>query len=183
MNNHKETILVTGATGTVGSEVVKHLAGLSPSSDYNVKAAIHSKNKSDQLRQFENKGVEIVDLDFTKQETVTRALNNVDKVFIQTIPVPNVADISSNLINEAKKNDVKYVVKLSAMGAGSEPESTILRVHGEEEKIIQDSGIPYTFLRPPAFMQNFVTQLGHTIRTQKCILYSCRRRKDEFYRC
>jgi uncharacterized protein YbjT (DUF2867 family) len=90
--------------------------------------------------------------------------------------------MSSNLINEAKKNDVKYVVKLSAMGAGSEPESTILRLHGEEEKIIQDSGIPYTFLRPPAFMQNFVTQLGHTIRTQ-CILYSCRRRKDEFYRC
>jgi uncharacterized protein YbjT (DUF2867 family) len=166
MNNHKETILVTGATGTVGSEVVKHLAALSPSADYNVKAAIHSKNKSDQLRQLENKGIEIVDLDFTKQDTVAHALNNVDKVFIQTIPVPNVADISSNLINEAKKNDVKYVVKLSAMGAGSEPESTILRLHGEEEKIIKDSGIPYTFLRPPAFMQNFVIQLGQTIRTQ-----------------
>jgi uncharacterized protein YbjT (DUF2867 family) len=166
MNDHEETILVTGATGTVGNEVVKHLAALSPSSDYNVKAAIHSKNKSDQLRQFENNGVEIVDLDFSKQETVAQALNNVDKVSIQTIPVPNVADISSNLINEAKKNDVKYIVKLSAMGAGSEPESTILRLHGEEEKIIEDSGIPYTFLRPPAFMQNFVTQLGHTIRTQ-----------------
>ena len=166
MNNHKETILVTGATGTVGSEVVKHLAALSPFADYNVKAAIHSKNKSDQLKQLESKGVEIVDLDFTKQETIAHALNNVDKVFIQTIPVPNVGDISSNLINEAKKNDVNYIVKLSAMGAGSEPESTILRLHGEEEKIIEDSGIPYTFLRPPAFMQNFVTQFGHTIRTQ-----------------
>jgi uncharacterized protein YbjT (DUF2867 family) len=39
-------------------------------------------------------------------------------------------------------------------------------LHGEEEKIIADSGIAYTFLRPPAFMQNFVTQFGHTIRTQ-----------------
>ena len=45
MNNHKETVLVTRATGTVGSEVVKHLVALSPSSDYNVKAAIHSKNR------------------------------------------------------------------------------------------------------------------------------------------
>jgi uncharacterized protein YbjT (DUF2867 family) len=88
MNNHKEeTILVTGATGTVGSEVVKHLAALSPFADYNIKAAIHSKNKSDRLKQLESKGVEIVDLDFTKQETVAHALNNVDKVFIQTIPV------------------------------------------------------------------------------------------------
>ena len=52
------------------------------------------------------------------------------------------------------------------MGAGSEPRFTILRLHGEEEKIIENSGIPYTFLRPPAFMQNFVTQFGHTIRSQ-----------------
>ena len=166
MNNHKKTILVTGATGTVGSEVVKHLAASSPFSDYNIKAAVHSKNKSDQLRQFENSGVEIVDLDYAKQETIAHALNNVDKVFLQTLPIPNVVDISSNLINEAKKNGVKYIVKLSAMGAGSEPRSTILRLHGEEEKIIENSGIPYTFLRPPAFMQNFVTQFGHTIRSQ-----------------
>jgi uncharacterized protein YbjT (DUF2867 family) len=165
MNNHKKTILVTGATGTVGNEVVKHLAAIS-SSNYNIRAAVHSKNKSDQLRQFENKGVEIVDLDYTKPETVASALNNVDEIFLQTLPVPNVADISSNLMIEAKKNGVKYIVKLSAMGADSEPRSTILRLHEEEEKIIKDSEIPYTFLRPPAFMQNFVTQFGHTIRTQ-----------------
>jgi uncharacterized protein YbjT (DUF2867 family) len=52
MNNHKKTILVTGATGTVGNEVVKHLATISSSSDYDIRAAVHSKNKSDQLRQF-----------------------------------------------------------------------------------------------------------------------------------
>ena len=166
MNNHKKTILVTGATGTVGNEVVKHLAAISSSSDYDIRAAVHSKNKSDQLRQFENKGVEIVDLDYTKPKTVASALNNVDKIFLQTLPVPNVADISSNLMNEAKKNGVKYIVKLSAMEADSEPGSTILQLHGKEEKIIKDSGIPYTFLRPTAFMQNFVTQFGHTIRTQ-----------------
>jgi NAD(P)H dehydrogenase (quinone) len=102
MNNHQETILVTGATGTVGSEVVKHLAALS-SSDHNIRAAVHSKNKSDQLRQFENRGVEIVDMDYTKQETIAHALNNVDKVFLQTLPVPNVVDISSNLINNQEK--------------------------------------------------------------------------------
>jgi uncharacterized protein YbjT (DUF2867 family) len=167
MRNHQEkTILVTGATGTVGSEVVKQLAAISSSSGYNVRAAVHSNNKSVKLRQLDSEGVEIVDLDYTKQETVAHALNNVDKIFLQTLPTPNVADICSNIINEAKKNGVKYIVKLSAMGADSEPRSTILRLHGEEEKIIEDSGIPYTFLRPPAYMQNFVTQFGHTIKTQ-----------------
>ena len=167
MRNHQEkTILVTGATGTVGSEVVKQLAAISSSSGYNVRAAVHSNNKSVKLRQLDSEGVEIVDLDYTKQETVAHALNNVDKIFLQTLPTPNVADICSIIINEAKKNGVKYVVKLSAMGADSEPRSTVLRLHGEEEKIIEDSGIPYTFLRPPAYMQNFVTQFGHTIKTQ-----------------
>jgi uncharacterized protein YbjT (DUF2867 family) len=165
MNNHKEkTILVTGATGTVGSEVVKQLAAISSSSGHKIRAAVHSKNKTGQLG---DKRVEIVDLDYTKPETVAYALNSVDKIFLQTLPTPNVTDISSNLVNEAKKNSVKYIVKLSAIGASdSESRSTILRLHGEEEKIIKDSGIPYTFLRPPAFMQNFVTQFGHTIRTQ-----------------
>jgi uncharacterized protein YbjT (DUF2867 family) len=166
MKNPQETILVTGATGTVGNEVVKQLAAISSSSGYNVRAAIHSENKSAQLRQLDSKGVKIVDLDYTKPETVAHALNNVDKIFLQTLPTPNVTNICSNIINEAKKNGVKYIVKLSAMGAKSEPKSTILRLHGEEEKIIEDSGIPYTFLRPPAFMQNFVTQFGHTIKTQ-----------------
>lgn len=165
MNNRKQkTILVTGATGTVGSEVVKYLAAISSFSNHKIRAAVHLKNKT---AQFGDKRVEIVNLDYTKPETVAYALNKVDKVFLQTLPIPNVTDISSNLVKEAKKNGVIHIVKLSAMGASdSEPGSTILRLHGEEEKIIKDSGIPYTFLRPPAFMQNFVTQFGHTIRTQ-----------------
>jgi uncharacterized protein YbjT (DUF2867 family) len=77
---------------------------------------------------------------------------------LQTLPVPDVTAITSNLVKEAKKNDVKHIVKLSAMGADSELGSTILQLHGKEEKIIEESGIPYTFLRPPALMQNFITQ-------------------------
>src|SRR5512145_2117425 len=52
------------------------------------------------------------------------------------------------------------------MGADPQSGVTILRLHGEEENIIRESGIPYTFLLPPAFMQNFITQFGLTIKTQ-----------------
>jgi len=161
------TILVTGATGTVGSEVVKQLSSILPSSSrYIIRAATHSQNKTGRLKQVGNNRVKTADLDYTKPETVAHALNEVDKLFLQTLPIPDVTDIISNLVIEAKKNDVKHIVKLSAMGADSEPRSTILRLHGKEEKIIQESGIPYTFLRPAAFMQNFITQFGYTIRTQ-----------------
>ena len=40
------------------------------------------------------------------------------------------------------------------------------RLHRQEEKIIEESGIPYTFLRPTSFMQNFVNFYSETIRTK-----------------
>ena len=155
---------MTGATGTVGSEVVKQI--VSKPAENSIRAAVHLKNKADRIRHFINKGVEIVELDYMKPDTITKALNNMDKLFLQTLPVPNVVDICSYIVKEAKKNDVNHIVKLSAMGADSQSGVTILRLHGEEENIIKDSGIPYTFLRPPAFMQNFITQFGQTIKTQ-----------------
>jgi uncharacterized protein YbjT (DUF2867 family) len=45
-------------------------------------------------------------------------------------------------------------------------ETTIGLIHRQEEQIIEESGIPFTFLHPGAFMQNFVNYFGQTIRTQ-----------------
>lgn len=164
-NKNKGKILVIGATGTVGSEVLKRL--VSTPSDNSIRAAVHSRNRADEIsRQYTNKGIEIVDLDYMQPETITNALIDINRLFLQTLPVPDAINICSNIIREAKKNGVKYIVKLSAMGADSKPGSTILRLHGEEEKIIKESEISYTFLRPPAFMQNFITQFGQTIKTQ-----------------
>jgi uncharacterized protein YbjT (DUF2867 family) len=58
------TILVTGATGTVGSEVVRQLTSQSsfPSSGTRVRAAVHSQNKADKFRH-ENRAVEIVNME------------------------------------------------------------------------------------------------------------------------
>jgi uncharacterized protein YbjT (DUF2867 family) len=125
--NDERTILVTGATGTVGSEVVKQLVSSpSSSSAYNViRAAIHSQNKADRFRQ-DNEAVEIVNMDYNKPETIADALNHVNKLFLLTLPSPIMADIFSSLVKEAKKkNDLKHIVKLSVMGADVEPESQL----------------------------------------------------------
>ena len=165
-----ETILVTGATGTVVSEVVKQL--VSSSSDRNeiiIKAAIHSENKADNIKQY-NKSVQIVKLDYNKPETIADALNQVDRLFLLTLPSPYMT-VYSNLMKEISKyyDSINHIVKLSSMAAYDEETgfaTTIGRIHREEEKIIEESGMPFTFLRPPAFMQNFITQFGYTIRTQ-----------------
>ena len=161
--------MVTGASGTVGSEVVKQLTSPSLlSSDSRIRAAIRSKNKADKLRD-ENKIVEIVNMDYDKQETIVDALNGVDKLFLLALPTPNMTEIASSLIKEAKKNDVKHIVKLSVIDADAEPGIMITRLHRQEEKIIEESGIPYTFLRAGAFMQNFINFFGQTIKTQNAI--------------
>lgn len=159
------TILVTGATGTVGSELVKQLTStslLTPSSGIKVRGAIHSQNKVEEFRQ-NNRTVEIAIMDFNKPQTVAEALNGVDQLFWLTLPRPNVTEeISSNLIREAKKNDVRQIVKLSVF----QLVGSIGRWHRHEEKIIEESGIPYAFLRAGAFMQNFISFFGQTIKNQ-----------------
>ncbi len=159
-NESESTILVTGSTGTVGSEVVKQLA----SSGQRVKAAVHTQSKAEKFKH--DKRIDIVSIDYNKPETVAGALKDVDKLFLVTLPSPDMANITSNLLKEAKKNEIEYMVKLSVFGADAEPGTIIGRLHRQEEKIIEESGIPYGFLRSGAFMQNFVNFFGRTIREQ-----------------
>ncbi|MGB8101097.1 MAG: SDR family oxidoreductase [Nitrososphaeraceae archaeon] len=163
MTRNEDTILVTGATGTVGSEVVRQLS----SSGQRVKAAIHTQNKAHKFK--DDSAVDLVNIDYTKPETLADGFKGVDKLFLLTSISPNMQSISSNLVNAAKQNAIKYIVKLSVMAADSEPGTIIARLHRQEEKIIEDSEIPYNFLRPGAFMQNFVNYFGETIKNQNAI--------------
>ena len=96
-NKNKGKILVIGATGTVGSEVLKRL--VSTPSDNNIRAAVHSRNRADEIsRQYTNKGIEIVDLDYMQPETITNALIDINRLFLQTLPVPDAINICSKTL-------------------------------------------------------------------------------------
>jgi uncharacterized protein YbjT (DUF2867 family) len=156
-----ETILITGATGTVGSEVVKQLSA--KGENIIVKAAARSATDN----TFENLNrVQVVQLDYDKPDSLAVALKGVDKLFLLTPFQSNMVDLTSNLVSEAKKAEVKYIAKQSVMGADAEPGITPGRLHRQAEKIIEESGIPFTFLRPNFFMQNFVNYYGNLIRSQ-----------------
>ena len=66
------------------------------------------------------------------------------------------------------------------MGADAEPGIIIGRLHRQEEKIIEGSGIPYNFLRPGAFMQNFVNYFGETIKNQNAFYFPAGEGKVSF---
>lgn len=75
-------------------------------------------------------------------------------------------DLTSNLVNAAKKSGVKYIIKQSVMGADAEPGITPGRLHRQAEKIIEESAIPFSFLRPNFFMQNFANFYSPMIKSQ-----------------
>lgn len=150
------TILVTGATGNVGSQVVQQLiaAGITP------RVAVRSVKKADALKQA---GAEPVEMDLDKPETVQPAFEGVDKVFLVSPFVPNMVELAAILVEAAKKANLNQIVRLSAL---AQPGITLSKWHGEVEKMVEDSGISFTFLRPNGFMQNFVNSMADTIKTQ-----------------
>ena len=152
MKTNQETILVAGATGTLGGEVVKQLSSSTPA--VNIKAGVHSAQNVKKVKDGDK--VEVVLIDYNKPETLKKALSQVDKLFLLTPDVPNAHELASSLVIEAKKAGIRHIVKQSIMGADLEADVGTLRLHRQAEKIIEQSGIPFTFLRPNEFMQNFI---------------------------
>jgi uncharacterized protein YbjT (DUF2867 family) len=156
-----EIILVTGATGTVGSEVVKQLSR--DASSYNIKAGVHSIESSKKIQQYDR--VRAVQIDYNKQEGLETAFKDADKLFLLTHPSSKSAKHESNLVTEAKKSGINHIVKQSIMEADLGADVDAMRLHRQTEKMIEESGIPYTFLRPNEFMQGFINFQGSTIKS------------------
>jgi uncharacterized protein YbjT (DUF2867 family) len=163
-----ETILVSGASGTVGSEVVRQLFS---STDVNIKAAARSVEK---IKNLEGDRVKAISIDYNKPESLKEALKNVDRLFLLTPDVPNADELASNLVNEAKRTGVRYIVKQSIMGADEDANVGTMCLHRKAERIIEESGIPYTFLRPNEFMQNFINFHGHSIKNNNAFYFTHR---------
>jgi len=147
-------ILITGASGNVGKEVLKQIA----QTKAEVRAAFQSANKA-----AAPSGVEIATVDYNQPETLRTALKGVNRVFLVGPPTVQLPELERKAIDVIKQSDVRQVVKLSAMGGG---QAIFSRQHAESEDYIKSSGVPFTFLRPNGFMQNMVNYNAPTINTQ-----------------
>jgi uncharacterized protein YbjT (DUF2867 family) len=134
-------ILVTGATGTISSQVARLL------DERGVPHRGMSRKPAQGFAQ----------ADFTNPESLAAALAGVDAVFLVTVPpTPSPAhDIA--LVEAAKAAGVTKIVKLSAIGTGDVQDGRVVgEWHLAAEEAIAASGLAWTILRPPSFASNFL---------------------------
>ena len=151
-------ICVTGAGGTVSSDLIKQLE----SANAPFRAAHFSNEKAEAARA---RGIDAVIIDYNRPEMLRAAFQGCDKLFLLGPNALNQSELEQNAVEAAKAVGVQHIVKQSVLGADEEAFSLAL-VHRPVEKAIESSGLTWTFLRPNSFMQNVVTYMGETIKAE-----------------
>jgi uncharacterized protein YbjT (DUF2867 family) len=148
----KRRILVLGATGTVGSEVVRALlrrddvrirVGVRRSFAFDPSAEVHFDPR-----------VEVVAFDYHRPETFEAAFCDVDAFFFVSPLVDDQLPTSLRALEIARECGVSHCVRLSSRATGWDEISVLRRWHREIEAAIVRSGMRWTMLRPCSFMQN-----------------------------
>ena len=142
-------ILVTGATGSVGRVLIRELL----KKGKGVRAGIHTPDKSEYIKV---SGVEAVPLEFGDYTTIDKALQDIKSLFLITPIAREEVEFARRMVDRSRMWGVEHIVKLSMLNAASMPGTLFTRWHNQAENYIEESGIPYTFLRPNIYMQNFL---------------------------
>jgi uncharacterized protein YbjT (DUF2867 family) len=148
-------ILVTGATGTVGRQVVSQL----PAAEVRVRALTRNPDAAGLPP-----GVEVVRGDLTDPAALDRCLDGVDAVFlVWTAPAGAVPAAVDRMAEHARR-----IVFLSSPHQTPHPlfqqPNPLAAMHAEIERLIQASGLRWTFLRPGMFAANALSWWAPQIR-------------------
>ena len=146
-------ILVTGAAGNIGAEIVKRLQARK--ADF---AVMTHASGGAPAGAGETQG------DFLDPASLRRAFEGVDTLFLLFPLVPEMPRMAANAVAAAKAAGVRHIVRSSGAGADAASPAAIAKVHGEIDALIRNSGIPFTLLLPTSFMQNLVNFYGAAIR-------------------
>jgi uncharacterized protein YbjT (DUF2867 family) len=150
-------ICITGASGTLSSEVIRQLGTKAP-----FRGAYFSTARAEAARA---RGIEAVTIDYNRPETLRAAFGGCDQVFLLGPNALNQSELELNAVEAATAVGVRHIVKQSVMGASEEAYS-LAKIHRPVERAIESSGMAWTFLRPNSFMQNAVTFMRKTIQTE-----------------
>jgi uncharacterized protein YbjT (DUF2867 family) len=139
-------ILITGATGR---EIVKQLSVAGAQ----VRALVRHPEKASALK---GPGVELVTGDLDQPETLDAALNGVACALLLPANTPCQVEQERHFIEAAKRVHTPHVLKYSAFGAHVSSTARISQWHGQSEQYLEESGVPFTHVRPYFFMQNML---------------------------
>ncbi len=134
-------ILVTGATGHVGSELIGQLAA----AGHPVRALVRDASKAPLPA-----GVEASAGNLNRVESWSSALDGVRGVFL----LSGYADMPATLAAIRRAGAERVVLLSSQSAADSDTRNAVARYHILSEAAVRESGVPWTFLRPSSFMSN-----------------------------
>jgi uncharacterized protein YbjT (DUF2867 family) len=151
-------ILVTGATGTVGRELVRRLL----EGRHEVRVLVRDERRLGDLAA--RIQVSVGNLD--DPASLRAALAGISQVFLLTSRTQQDADV----LAAAKDAGARHIVKLSTQEAGWVPVEGHGFWHREREELIQASGLAWTFLRPTMFL-NTSLQWAATVKSQRAVYF------------
>jgi len=143
-------ILITGATGNVGSLLADKLALL----NIPFSALVRSRDNCERLSKLPQAKILIGDL--ADKDSLKKALQGIEKAFLLTNSSEQAEQLQFNFVDVAYNAGVKYIVKLSQFAADINSPVRFLRYHAKVENRIKDLGMAYTFLRPNLYMQGLL---------------------------
>jgi len=146
-------ILVTGATGLNGGELVRLLSARGVP----VRALVRNASRAAALSSLAN--VEIVEGDMERPETLAEPLRGVDRAMLISSSNAAMLEVQSNFIDAARKAGVTHMVKLSGIIPDIDSPFRFARMHGEIELKLERSGIAFTHLRAGEFMHSYFRQV------------------------
>ncbi len=150
-------IFVAGAAGNIGTALLAslHAAGA------DVVAGVHDQDKAKTLSDL---GVDARPFDFEDVDSMVRAMDGCQRMFL-IIPLQERLTRFGHLaVQAAKDAGIEYIVRTSGYAASSDAHWRLGREHGMVDQFVEDSGIPFTVLRPNTFMQNFSTIMAEMVK-------------------
>lgn len=142
-------ILVTGATGTIGSQVAEQLVERGA----DVRVAVRSPEK---VRLANTAGTELTAFDWDDAASYARAFEGVDRVLLLSPFIERFVPYVERAVAAAKAAGVGHIVRLSAIGADADAPG-VGREHGQAEQRVRESGLGWTVLQPTFFVDNAAT--------------------------
>ncbi len=159
-----QRILITGATGNIGFEVIRFMTKIDTSD--RIIAGVRNIEKAKSVFQDYPK-IEYKHFDFENFDTFDTALEGVDTLFLLRPPhISNVEKYFKPLLFKAKEKSINQIVFLSVQGA----EKNKVIPHHKIERMIKEYGLDFIFLRPSYFMQNLTTTLIEDIKKRREII-------------
>ncbi|MFJ5725468.1 NAD(P)H-binding protein [Streptomyces sp. NPDC093149] len=151
-------ILVTGATGTVGREVVRSFPP-------GVPLRLMARNPAGVA--VTRPGAQIVAGDYTDPDSLARVLRGVRRAFLVTNRVAG--DDDAVFLRAARAAGVRHVVKLSAASVTDAlADDLVTRWQRANEELVRRSGMDWTVLRPRSFMSNCLSWAG-PVRSERVV--------------